>query len=66
MGQYRYQFGFTTNKNVLKEMKYSGCSVVVYRPVCFLFESIAYDRSHRRNLLLINMKKARVDSQERL
>jgi hypothetical protein len=33
IGQYRYRFGFTTNKDVLKEMKYKGAAVVVYRPV---------------------------------
>ncbi len=34
IGQYKYRFGFTTNKEVLKEMKYSGCVLIVYRPVC--------------------------------
>jgi hypothetical protein len=36
IGQYRYNFGFTTDKALLKEMKYSGCAVIVYRPVCLL------------------------------
>ena len=36
IGQYKYRFGFTTNKEVLSEMKYHGSVLYVYRPVCVL------------------------------
>lgn len=29
-----YEFAFTTNPDVLKAMKYVGCVVIVYKPVC--------------------------------